>query len=70
MTKQLDVRKHDVEAALGAGHLRPVTRQAGLSVGDRACLELARALNLPALTADRGWLAVADAVGVRIELIR
>jgi ribonuclease VapC len=50
---QLDVRKHDLETALGAGHLRPVTRQAGLSLGDRACLELARALDLPAPTADR-----------------
>ena len=67
---QLDIRSHDVEAALGAGHLRPATRSAGLSLGDRACLALASALNLPALTADRGWLAVADAVGVQVDLIR
>jgi ribonuclease VapC len=67
---QLDIRSHDVEAALGAGHMRPATRSAGLSLGDRACLELASALNLPALTADRGWRHVADAVGVKVDLIR
>ena len=66
---QLDIRTHDVEAALGAGHLRPATRSAGLSLGDRACLALAAALNLPALTADRDWLRVADSVGVKVELI-
>jgi ribonuclease VapC len=67
---QLDVHGHDLGAALAAGHLRPATRSAGLSLADRACLALARTLRLPALTADRGWLGVADAVGVRIELIR
>ena len=67
---QLDVRGHDLTAALAAGHLRPMTRSAGLSLADRACLALARALRLPALTADRSWLGVADAVGVRVDLIR
>ncbi len=67
---QLDVRGHDLPAALAAGHLRPVTRSAGLSLADRSCLALARALRLPAITADRGWLGVADAVGVRVDLIR
>ncbi len=67
---QLDVRGHDLMAALAAGHLRPATRSAGLSLADRACLALARTLRLPALTADRGWLGVADAVGVRVDLIR
>jgi PIN domain nuclease of toxin-antitoxin system len=67
---QLDVHAHDLRAALAAGHLRPVTRSAGLSIAGRACLALARALRWPALTADRSWLGVADAVGVRVELIR
>ena len=67
---QLDVRAHDLPAAQAAGHLRPITRSAGLSLADRACLALARALRLPAITADRGWLGVADAVGVRVDLIR
>ena len=32
--------------------LRPLTREAGLSLGDRACLALARRLEAPALAAD------------------
>jgi ribonuclease VapC len=67
---QLNVYGHRLTAALAAGHLRPATRSAGLSLADLACLALAKTLGLPALTADRGWLGVADAVGVPIDLIR
>lgn len=66
---QLDVRAHDLRAAIGSGHLRPATRAAGLSLGDRACLALARALRLPAVTADRAWLRI-EAIDVRIDFIR
>lgn len=48
--------------------LRPITRDAGLSLADRACLALAYALDLPAYTADGAWDGV-DA-GVPIHLIR
>ncbi len=58
----------DRELALAAGALREVTRSHGLSLGDRACLALARHLALPALTADRTW-AELD-VGIEIQLIR
>lgn len=44
------------------------TRPAGLSLGDCACLALARARGIPAMTADRAWAKLA--VGVEIELIR
>lgn len=46
----------------------PATRSQGLSLGDRACLALARRRSAPALTADRGW-ATLD-VGVEIRLVR
>lgn len=67
---QIEVRAHDREGALAAGFLRPATRAAGLSLGDRACLALAAALGLPAVTADRSWQSVADAVGVEVKPIR
>ena len=51
-----------------AGDLRPLTRKAGLSLGDRACLALAIALDGTALTADRAW-ATLD-LPVSVELIR
>lgn len=67
---QIDVRAHDLDAALASGFLRPATRRAGLSLGDRACLALAAALGLPAVTADRSWQSVAEAVGVQVRPIR
>lgn len=64
--------QHDLTAALAieAGAMIVHTRAYGLSHGDRACLALARHLGLPAVTADRDWGKVAEAVGVRVELIR
>jgi PIN domain nuclease of toxin-antitoxin system len=41
--------------ATEVARLRPPTRNAGLSLGDRACLALARRLDTPALTADSAW---------------
>ena len=43
------------DLAWEAARLRPLTRQYGLSMGDRACLSLAIKLNVPAVTADREW---------------
>lgn len=53
-----------------AGGLRAATAEAGLSLGDRFCLALAQRDGLPALTADKQWRTVADAVGVTISVIR
>ncbi len=64
--------QHDLTATLAieAGAMIIHTRAHGLSHGDRACLALALHLSLPAVTADRDWAEVADAVGVRVKLIR
>jgi PIN domain nuclease of toxin-antitoxin system len=51
--------------AIDAARLRPLTRDAGLSLGDRACLALARRLDAPALTADTDWQGVAHGVELR-----
>ena len=53
-----------------AGRLRAVTAEAGLSLGDRFCLALARRDGLPALTADKQWSTVADAADVTVSVIR
>jgi ribonuclease VapC len=63
-----EVAPMDEAAAFGAALLRATTRARGLSLGDRACLALAKARGLPAVTADRAWASV-DA-GVEIVLIR
>lgn len=64
----LSVVPFDEDMALDAGALREATRSRGLSLGDRACLSLARRLGLPALTADRVWLGLD--LGIEIRLIR
>lgn len=64
----LSVVPFDQDQALASGRLRETTRGAGLSLADRACLALAAAEGVPALTADRAWSRVD--VGVRVELIR
>ncbi len=43
------------DLAWEAARLRPVTKQYGLSLGDRACLALAIKLKIPAVTADKEW---------------
>ena len=58
----------ETEQAYIAGMLRVETRSVGLSLGDRACLALARQLRVPALTADRRW-AELD-VGINVQVIR
>lgn len=63
-----DVRPFEAGQAIEAGRMEPYTRPFGLSLADRACLVLARGLNLPVLTADRAWSGVD--VGVTIEMIR
>lgn len=57
----------DADQAAMTGELRPETRAIGLSLGDRACLGLARMRGLPALTADTAW---AQAPGFQVVLIR
>ena len=64
----LRVAGFDAVHAELAAVLREPTREAGLSLADRACLALAGDLEFPALTADRSWADLE--VGIEIELIR
>lgn len=61
------VRFEPPDAALAAQLIGP-THLLGLSFGDRACLALALARGVPAMTADREWAKLE--VGVPIEVIR
>jgi PIN domain nuclease of toxin-antitoxin system len=49
--------------------LRPITKQRGLSLADRACLALADRLRIPALTTDEAWDDVPN-LGIEVRLIR
>ena len=55
------------QATIAAG-LAQMTRAAGLSLGDRACLALARERRIPALTADQAWDRLQ--LGIEIRTVR
>jgi PIN domain nuclease of toxin-antitoxin system len=55
------------QATIAAG-LAQMTGAAGLSLGDRACLALARERRIPAMTADRAWNRLQ--LGIEIQTIR
>ncbi len=54
--------------ATATAALASVTRDFGLSIGDRACLALAKSRSLPAVTADHAWTR--RDLGVTVRVIR
>jgi ribonuclease VapC len=54
--------------AIEAARLRPLTRSAGLSLGDRACLALASCLSASVLTVDSAWAELS--IDVELQPIR
>ena len=51
----LEVIPYDIEQASKTGELISIGKQYGLSLGDRACLNLGMQMQLPILTGDRVW---------------
>ena len=66
--EQVSVVAFTADDALTAAKLSTVTAPKGLSLGDRACLALAKRLATRAVTAERAWTQLD--LDVRIELIR
>lgn len=60
----LAVESFTTADAIEIARLRPLTHDDGLSLGDRACLALARRLDAPVFTADTAW----SRLEVRIDL--
>ena len=58
----------DVNQAIISGEFDSITKKYGLSLGDRACLALAKYKNIPVLTADKTWSKLN--LGIKIKLIR
>ena len=61
----IEVEPFTAEDAAEAARLRPLTHELGLSLGDRACLAVARRLRIPAVTADTAWESAGVGVDVR-----
>ena len=51
----IEIAPFGIDDANAAAAMALITRSAGLSLGDRACLSLAMKLGAAALTADRAW---------------
>ncbi len=64
----LDVVGFDSAQAFVAAELREPTKHLRLSLGDRACLTLAKMRRARALTAERAWESAR--VGVKVVLLR
>ena len=62
----MEIIPFDTDQAYDAMRIRDATRRRGLSLGDRACLQLAARRRLPALTADRVWTEIDTGVEVRL----
>lgn len=62
----INVTPFDEDHAVQTARLRPLTVQAGLSLGDRACLALGRLLRQPVLTADAAWRGLVPDLEVRV----
>ena len=65
---EMDVVDFDQDLAQQTGALAALTRNQGLSLGDRACLALARREHAVAMTADYAWSKLD--LGIDIQLIR
>ncbi len=65
---EMEVADFDQGLAQQTGALAALTRNRGLSLGDRACLALARREHAIAVTADYAWNKLD--IGVDIQLIR
>jgi PIN domain nuclease of toxin-antitoxin system len=62
-----DIIEFSADHATLTGAMRVPTKFAGLSLGDRACLALAKSRGVPAITADTAWARIAD---INVVLIR
>lgn len=66
----VEVEDFDIEQAKAAASLvgPELIRKHNLSLGDRACLALAKKMGAPVLTAERNWRI--PGLGVEVQLIR
>lgn len=64
----LHIEDFDLEQGVIAASFDKITKEKGLSLGDRACLALAKYKNLPVLTADKVWDRLK--LDIKIILIR
>jgi PIN domain nuclease of toxin-antitoxin system len=66
---ELRVEDWSEDMAYRSSEFSPLSKSHGLSLGDRACLTLAKQLRATAVTSDRAWRRI-PSLGVRIMIFR
>jgi len=66
---ELNVEDWSEDLAYQSAEFTPFIKSHGLSLGDRACLTLAKRLHATAVTSDRAWRRV-PSLGVRVMIFR
>ena len=66
----VDVIDFNREQALACAALRTITKSAGLSLGDRACIALAQLMQGCVVTSDRAWLDIAETTQIKVLMLR
>jgi len=65
-----EVEPFGLQAARDTAAIRAAAPDRSLSMGDRACLSLARLSGLPVVTADQAWRQVAGPLEVDVRVVR
>jgi ribonuclease VapC len=66
---ELTVQDWTEDLAYRSAEFTPFNKSHGLSLGDRACLTLAKQLRATAVTSDRAWRRI-PSLGVRVMMFR
>jgi ribonuclease VapC len=67
---QIDIIDFNTMQSIQSAQIRKITRSAGLSLGDRACVALAQLMQGCVVTSDRAWLDIAETTQIKVLMIR
>ncbi len=67
---QIDIIDFNTKQSIQSAQIRKITRTAGLSLGDRACVALTQLMQGCVVTSDRAWLDISEATKIKVLMIR
>lgn len=67
---QIDIIDFNTEQSIQSAQIRKITRSAGLSLGDRACVALTQLMQGCVVTSDRAWLDITETTQIKVLMIR
>ena len=67
---QIDIIDFNTDQCIQSAQIRKITRSAGISLGDRACVALTQLMKGYVVTSDRAWLDIAEVTQIQVKMIR